>query len=349
MPISGIYGAKLPEWPEKPSDPGAGAPTRTGGRRFARGHPFDLPPGPRLEPGRVAGYPIDLRSKAPTPTWPPHWLDIPGSHRFIRVAQWGLGAYERYLAGEGEEWLAVLEPAVAYLLSTQVESGPHEGAWLEPLPSRHTFFIPGPWPSAMAQGEGASLLIRVYLETSDERLAQAAIRALRPLSRLTADGGVEARLRGHSFPEEYPTARPSFVLNGAIFALWGVHDVWRGLGDGAARQQFLAGTGMLAETLPLWDLGYWSRYDLYPHRAPRNVASPSYHRLHINQLRAFHRLEPRPELAAMADRFESYAARPINRVRAYLNKVAFRLIVPAGPRFAGLSRRGEPQVRPADL
>ncbi|HZU60893.1 MAG TPA: D-glucuronyl C5-epimerase family protein [Solirubrobacteraceae bacterium] len=297
----------------------------------------------------MSGYPIDLRSKAPTASWPPHWLDIPGSHRFVRVAQWGLGAYERYLAGEGDEWLAVLEPAIEYLLSTQVDSGPRQGAWLEPLPSRHTFFIPGSWPSAMAQGECASLLVRVYLETGKEELAQAAIRALAPLSRSTADGGVQARLRGHSFPEEYPTTPPSFVLNGAMFALWGVHDVWRGLDDAAARHQFLAGTDMLVENLPLWDLGYWSRYDLYPHRAPRNVASPSYHRLHITQLRAYHRLEPRPELAAMADRFEAYAGRPANLVRAYLHKVAFRLIVPSGPRFAGLSRAGKPRVGPANL
>ena len=292
-----------------------------------------------MEPGQVRGYPIDLRSKAPAPRWPPHWLEVPGSHRFIRVAQWGLGAYERYLAGEGEQWLAVLEPAVEYLLSHQVGSGRQEGAWLEPLPSRYTFPISGHWPSAMAQGECASLLVRVHLETGNEQLAEAATRALLPLSVPSAEGGVEAVLRGHSFPEEYPTARPSFVLNGAMFALWGVHDVWRGLGDETAGKRFRAGADMLVEALPLWDLGYWSRYDLYPHRgpgnliAPGNVASLSYHRLHLNQLRAFHRLEPRPQLAAMADRFEAYLGRSVNLGRAYARKALFRLIVPSGPRF----------------
>ncbi len=341
MPISGIYGAKGQKRAQSTSYPSAGLPTRTAGRRLGRGHPFELPPGPRLEPGRVRGYPIDMRSKAPTPRWPPHWLEVPGSHRFIRVAQWGLGCYERYLAGEGEEWLAVLEPAVDYLLRHQVASGSRQGAWLEPLPSEHTFPVAGPWASAMAQGECASLLVRVHLETGEERLAEAALRALRPLSLSAAEGGVRADLNGRSFPEEYPTARPSFVLNGAIFALWGVHDVWRGLESETAREHFLAGTEMLVENLPLWDLGYWSRYDLYPHRAPanltspRNVASPSYHRLHIYQLKAFHRMEPRPELAGMAERFEAYSRRPVNRTRAYAHKVAFRLMVPGGPRLRG--------------
>lgn len=349
MPISGIYGAKPQKGGLSPSDDSEGQRPRSS-RRLGRGHPFDLPLGPRIEPGRVSGYPIDLRSKAPVPRWPPDWLEVPGSHRFIRVAQWGLGCFERYLAGEGDQWLHVLEPAVEYLLGNQVQSGPGQGAWLEPLPSPHTFLIAGSWPSAMAQGECASLLVRLHLETGDARLAQAAVRALRPLSVPTSDGGVEARLGDHSFPEEYPTARPSFVLNGLMFALWGAYDVWRGLQDQAAGERFLAGTEMLVENLPRWDLGYWSRYDLYSHHgrlgslvSPRNVASFHYHRLHINQLRAFHRLEPRPELAAVADRFEAYARRRANRVRAYAHKVAFRLIVPGAPRFrAGRAGGAQP-------
>lgn len=281
----------------------------------------------------MRGYPIDLREKAPSCDWPPRWLEVPGSHRFIRIAQWGLGAYERYLAGDGDHWLSALEPAGRYLLSSQVRSGPQTGGWLEPLGSVYTFRVPGPWLSGMAQGECASLLIRLYLETSREEFARAAADALRPLTLSTSRGGVQADLSGHGFPEEYPTARPSFVLNGAIFAIWGLHDVWRGLGDDRAAEAFQAATEMLVESLPRWDLGYWSRYDLYPHPGVSNVASFSYHRLHINQLRAYHRLEPRPEFADMAARFEDYGARRANQVRAFMHKACFRVIVPRGPRL----------------
>lgn len=272
--------------------------------------------------------------------WPPKWLDVPGSHRFVRVAQWGLGAYERYLAGEGDRWLSALDPAGEYLLSNQVRTGAQAGGWLEPLSSVHTFRVPGPWLSAMAQGECASLLVRLFLETGREEFAQAAIDGLRPLSLPTAKGGVEARLRGHSFPEEYPTVRPSFVLNGAIFAIWGLHDVWRGLGDERAGNAYRAATEMLAQSLPMWDLGYWSRYDLYPHPGVSNVASFSYHRLHINQLRAYHQLEPRPEFLATATRFERYGARRLNQTRAFVHKACFRVIVPRGPRLGARLSRG---------
>ena len=47
-----------------------------------------------------------------------------------------------------------------------------------------------------------------------------------------AEGGVQARLGDGPWPEEYPTDPPSYVLNGGIFALWGLYDV----GEGAGRR-----------------------------------------------------------------------------------------------------------------
>ena len=51
-----------------------------------------------------------------------------------------------------------------------------------------------------------------------------------------ADGGVAAELDGGYFPEEYPSIPHSYVLNGALFALWGLHDVAVALDDPAARE-----------------------------------------------------------------------------------------------------------------
>jgi hypothetical protein len=239
-----------------------------------------------------------------------------------------LGAHERYLAREPGNWLDAALEAGDYLLAAQVTSGGQAGSWLEPDSLLHTYRVRAPWPSAMAQGECASLLVRLHLVTGREDFAEAAERALLPFSRSSSVGGVQALLNGRPFPEEYPTNPPSFVLNGAIFAIWGLHDVWVGLDDEAAGRRFADATDMLAESIHRWDLGYWSRYDLYPHRGVSNVANINYHRLHINQLLAFHRMEPRPEFEAMAARFARYETRLHNRVFAYAHKAAFRLVVP---------------------
>jgi hypothetical protein len=192
----------------------------------------------------------------------------------------------------------------------------------------------------MAQGEGASLLVRAFQETRDARFAEAALSAVEPMRHPVAQGGASALLNGGSFPEEYPTSPPSYVLNGAFFALWGFRDVWIGLSDNDAGRSFQEGVDTLATNLRRWDLGYWSRYDLHPHRIV-NVASPAYHRLHMHLLRAMIDVAPRREFAETLAEFERQAASPTCRLRGLLGKAAFRALVPRNPtlaRFAGLAR-----------
>jgi heparosan-N-sulfate-glucuronate 5-epimerase len=191
----------------------------------------------------------------------------------------------------------------------------------------HTYAISPPWLSAMAQGECASLLVRIAAAGGGERYAEAARRALGPMRVAVADGGVRTELRGLPFVEEYPTEPGSYVLNGAIFALWGLRDVGLGLGDAAATAEYEQLTDALASSIGRWDLGFWSRYDLYPHPIP-NVASGAYHVLHVTQLKAMQVVSPRPQFAWALERYERYAGSRLCEARAFAQKVVFRLLVP---------------------
>jgi hypothetical protein len=148
-------------------------------------------------------------------------------------------------------------------------------------------------------------------------------------------GGAAAPLGGTLFPEEYPTQPASFVLNGALFALWGLRDVGLALGDAGALTAFEEGVDALAGNIERWDTGRWSRYDLFPHRVT-NVASRAYHELHVAQLEAMHELAPRPELLAAAERFAGYAGSPPARASAFARKALFRLADPRSERLARL-------------
>jgi hypothetical protein len=288
---------------------------------------FPLTIGTRITPGRLGGYYIDFRTKVDSSTWPPPWFPYPGFHRYMAIAQWGLGSYERYVCGEGDEWLAAASQAAEHLVETQESAGRHRGGWLEPRAYGHTYPITGPWLSAMAQGQCASLLLRVHGETGAPPLAEAACSAMRPMTVASQEGGVRASLAGGTFLEEYPTDPPSFVLNGGIFALWGAYDVWIALGEERARHVLADMTDTLEASLGRWDLGYWSRYDLFPHRMIA-VASSFYHYLHIHQLRALEMIAPGKEFGSMADRFASYAASRSCRTHAFVRKAVFRLVVP---------------------
>jgi hypothetical protein len=299
----------------------------------------------------VAGYPIDLSVKSDEPEWPREWMVLGGrgaaggsslrvsrvmAERMIYVGQiqWGLGCFERYLAGDGDRWLAGALQLGVHLVEAQERQGPWDGGWLHRFAFPHTYPLPGPWLSAMAQGQGASLLVRLYGETGDEAFAQAAQRALRPLRLPVSAGGTLASLGGGPFLEEYPTDPPSFVLNGTFFALWGLQDVGLALGDERAAAMFTEAVDVLARELGRWDTGTWSRYDLFPHRVS-NLANPFYHRLHITLLRAMQRAAPRSEFSAAIARFEDYASRRYNIVRAYTHKIVFRV---ASPRRSSLQR-----------
>ena len=263
------------------------------------------------------------------------------------VLQWGLSCYEHYLGGGGREWCDGALSAADHLVATQRREAPFAGAWPYGYPYPHTFRLEPPWVMGMAQGQAASLLVRAALETGRERYARAAREALQPLRRAVDEpGGLRATLpTGGVIFEEYPTRPPSHVLNGGIFTLFGLFDVWKGLGDLRAREDFHAGVEGLAGGLHLWDLGYWSRYDLFPH-ALVNVASPFYHRLHVTQLQAMERIAGDDRLSEVRRRYESYLRRPDHRARAVTTKVAFRLAVPRNPRLAALRRR-RPRRTPA--
>ncbi len=289
---------------------------------------FFLPVGPQLEEGRVLGYPIDLRVKA----YAIRRLDeeaVDPNMLHVWVTQYALGCYERWLAGEGTEWLEAALSAGRYLAKIQAP----DGSWMHDVPFPHTFTLRPPWASAITQGQGASLLVRLHAESGEPSFARAAQLAVAPLWTPQTEGGVRGELGGLPWLEEYPTAPQSHVLNGAMFALWGLRDVALGLGDDEAGRRFEVGVESLAANLHRFDTGAWSLYSLYPHPI-YNRASSFYHDLHVNQLTAMLQLAPRAEFESTRDRWAVYARSRSAQARAFAWKAAFRVLVPRNRFFA---------------
>jgi heparosan-N-sulfate-glucuronate 5-epimerase len=294
---------------------------------FSSSERLRLLPGRLYEQSERQGYYIDLRAKAtPTERWPPPWLRPGYGH--VKLAQYALGHFERYAASGDEQGLALARSAGEHFLATQVRTdGPQAGGWLHEFEYSFRAALSPPWLSAMSQGQAASLLTRLYAETGDERYAEAADLAVRPMRISVAAGGVLGEIDGGRFPEEYPTAPQSHVLNGGIFALWGIRDVALMTRDEATENLHRELVSTLVSICTRWDTGRWSRYDLFPRR-PRNVSSSFYHQLHTSQLQVLHAPYGAAEFGEVAGRFERYQARPGLRRRAFVQKVAYRLVVP---------------------
>ena len=149
------------------------------------------------------------------------------------------------------------------------------------------------WYNAMAQGQAVSLLCRMFQFTKKKRYLNAALKAVKIFDLPADRNGIVAMLFG-IFPwyEEYPTAPPLFVLNGFMYSLFGLYDLWKTASkvEGRnAKRLFIQGVKTLESALPLFDNGFGTFYDLrhisLPGTSP-NRARWQYHRVHLEQLYA---------------------------------------------------------------
>jgi hypothetical protein len=246
-------------------------------------------------------------------------------HNPIAIAQWGLGNFNLFrrtgnaLAQEkflrASDWLCEkLEPN-----SRGVHVWNHQFDW------EYRRMLKAPWYSGLAQGQGISLLVRAHAETGERKYLNAAVLAFRSFLAEVTDGGVRSRdADGNSWLEEYMVSPPTHILNGFIWASWGVYDYFLATGSREAMGLFGSAVKTLQENLHRYDLGFWSLYELSGTWIPM-MASPFYHRLHVTQLRVMHRITAENVFSDYADRWEAYARSKSKRTRALCYKGAFKL------------------------
>ena len=93
--------------------------------------------------------------------------------------------------------------------------------------------------------------------------------------------------RGDVWIEEYIVDPPSHILNGFIWALWGVYDYARGAAGRARRRCGTAASATLEARLDDFDTGWWSLYEA-PTTAAADARQPLLSPLHVVQLRVLH-------------------------------------------------------------
>ncbi len=243
----------------------------------------------------------------------------------IAIAQWGLGNFNLYKQGVREHSYRKFLLASDWLCS-HLETNSHGiSVWQHHFDWEYRSRLRAPWHSALAQGQGISLLVRAHAETRDQKYLDAATSAFRSFRTSIGEGGV-AFTDAHDdlWFEEYIVSPPTHILNGFMWALWGVYDYSVATGSPEARRLFAAGVKTVRANLHRYDLGFWSLYEQSGTRLPM-IASPFYHRLHITQLRVMHRLTGEAIFAQFADRWQRYARSRSKRTRALCYKGAFKL------------------------
>lgn len=243
-------------------------------------------------------------------------------HNPIAIAQYGLACLN---ADNNQPALKCAD----WLLSELKPNRQGIPVWTHDFDWEYFKTLRAPWYSGLAQGQGISLLLRAARVTGDTRYDEAAQRAaVSLLTPLAAGGVLDVDSEGDWWIEEYVVDPPTHILNGFMWALWGVWDLLRFEAAGAEHDRiedlWARSLATLEKNLARFDCGYWSRYDLAP-LPLANVASPFYHRLHIVQLDVMHRLTGRPVFKSWHDSWSQYLDSPANRRRAWFAKAMFKL------------------------
>ena len=252
---------------------------------------------PRVEGGEKAAPPFDEKGIAIRDYHHTGRTEIPAGRYYnpTIIAQYGLSAYEHFLETGQQKYRKAFLNQARWLRDNHVE-----GRWEcdFPVPS---FKLERGWISAMYQGQAISLLMRAYVETSDTRFLESATAALRPFYQEVSDGGVTIHADdGDTWLEEAPAQPPSHILNGHIFAIFGLYDYCRVTGDERVRSLCDQAIRTVARNLSNYERCGWVTYDLL-YRRP---APSHYYAIHIAQLRALHAMSQNPVFAKYADKWE---------------------------------------------
>ncbi len=178
-----------------------------------------------------------------------------------------------------------------------------------------------PWVSAMVLGQAISILSRASLLTENKIYESTAVEALVPFDHSVSEGGVKNYFRSFTIYEEFPTKdKPSVVLNGFIFALFGLFDLILLKKDEAAMRLFNAGIDSLISLLPFYDSKYWSLYYLYNY-PKKYYSSQTYHIIAYEQLKALYYITNKVEFFNYSKKWEQNSVNNIYRTLALLNKL----------------------------
>lgn len=277
-----------------------------------------------FEPNKLSGYFNDLTGKI---LWtgeidadgvPVNTLSNGRKFQFpILITQKALGHWDRWLAEKDDKDKQQFLILCNWLLEHQDESGGWD-TWQPFQRPQYSKY------SAMTQGQGLSVLSRALKLTNDSRFQQAAEKAFNLFLIGAEEGGVTYFEGDAVFLEEAPSQPRNTVLNGWIFALFGLYDYNLAVDQAGVRDIFERSIDTLAQHLAGYDSGYWSYYD-----SQKRVSSHFYHRLHVSQLEALSLISENPVFEEYHQRWMDFEDKFINRTRAFVVKAFQKLKEPA--------------------
>lgn len=245
----------------------------------------------------------------------------------ISIGQYALAVFHSYLDTKDEEKKALFLRIAEWFYNHRTEDKELGVYWLTDVP-KPEYGVSEAWKSAFSQSRGLSVLLRAWQLTDDPKYLEVAKKALLPFTKDIKEGGVAVDLDSAPIYEEYIAAKPTRVLDGHGFSLFGVYDAVRAItpevdeeAHHLAKAIFDKGINGLVKRLPDYDMGYWMKFnlcelDFYPQNDPCTIG---YLRLVRAQLQILYKITGHRSLESYAQKMKRYDRLP-NIVKMYKQK-----------------------------
>jgi len=214
----------------------------------------------------------------------------------VGQAQYALTSLNSYRLTKDQTYLDIATKNAQRLVDRRVISG---GAWYYPydfdfaVHGDTTQTLRAPWYSAMAQGQALSVFVRLFEVTADptwKAAADATYASLRQAPEGEAPFASHVDAQGRLWLEEYPRypfANSEKVLNGHIFAFYGLHDYWILTGESEVQDLALGALRTVELTVPV-EFRRPNGASVYSLR--HGYPSYTYHNVHVRQMLEIWRL-----------------------------------------------------------
>ena len=227
----------------------------------------------------------------------------------IVIFQYGLGLYDLYLKTHDSNYLKEFNKVSEWAIKNIDEFG----MWSCMDKVGDSKHLP---QSSMCQGEGISLLVRAYKTTRDKKFLEAAEKAVEFMVKDIRLGGTCSYDKDQLIFQEYISENGcTSVLNGWIFSIFGIYDFVLLTKNKKYKKIMNATVDSLSKTLDSYDRKFSSNYD-----KKKTIASPSYHALHIEQLKVLYDLFGIEKFMIYQKKWESYQSKKLYKIIAMFIK-----------------------------
>lgn len=244
----------------------------------------------------------------------------------IAIAQYGLGNFNLYKETGKQIFKKRALLQANWLVENLIKNDRGVPVWMHNFDWNYVERLKAPWYSGLAQGQGISLLVRAFKLTGDKKYRDTAEKVFISLRTEVAEGGViSTDEEGNMWIEEYLVNPPTHILNGFIWALFGVYDYFLLTKEKCIKELFDSFVETLIKNLSQYDIDFWSLYDLSG-KDEKNLASLFYHDLHIVQLEILYKITNMNIFKDYSHKWKIYRNKFVNRTRALVQKSLFKIM-----------------------